>query len=249
VSDQQPDATTQDVETDVTPDTTTQDAVDVDQQATTPPWTADDFDPERAWKRIENQRADLERVRQENEALQTRAAQADRLREDPDALREFLGELGYQFTDDDEPDDNTEEDEGVSDDLDPNLRELLEWKQRKEAEEEHEKLVATVSAVNEQLDSLAEPDEIALDEEDRKYLLWAAATSSDGLTRDSVKAVYERHAERQKQLRKTLLGQVVDSKPASPVSPGGAEATEVPDLSDEATRHAWMIERVAQGRS
>jgi hypothetical protein len=227
VSDQQPDATTQDVETDVTPDTTTQDAVDVDQQATTPPWTADDFDPERAWKRIENQRADLERVRQENEALQTRAAQADRLREDPDALREFL----------------------VSDDLDPNLRELLEWKQRKEAEEEHEKLVATVSAVNEQLDSLAEPDEIALDEEDRKYLLWAAATSSDGLTRDSVKAVYERHAERQKQLRKTLLGQVVDSKPASPVSPGGAEATEVPDLSDEATRHAWMIERVAQGRS
>ncbi len=72
----------------------------------THPW-GDDFDPARAWSTIQQQREAENNLKNENRTLKEQAEFASRLREDPQALREFLEEQGYEFEldDDDEDDD------------------------------------------------------------------------------------------------------------------------------------------------
>jgi hypothetical protein len=78
---------------------TAQDAVEPNEPvAEAPaPW-GDDFNPDRAWRTITH-------LRDREKELEKQAKEFERLRNDPDAFREFVSELGYELPeDDDEPD-------------------------------------------------------------------------------------------------------------------------------------------------
>jgi hypothetical protein len=108
------------------PDETAQDAVEpIEPSSEEPPapW-GDDFNPDRAWRTITH-------LRDREKELEQQAKQFERLRNDPDAFREFLSEQGYELPEeDDEPDDVEPE---VQTFRDPRVDQLL-------AEREQERL-------------------------------------------------------------------------------------------------------------
>lgn len=80
---------------------TAQDAVEPNEPSSTEspaPW-GEDFDKDRAWRTITH-------LRDREKELEPQAKQFERLRNDPDAFREFLSEQGYELPEeDDEPED------------------------------------------------------------------------------------------------------------------------------------------------
>lgn len=196
------------------------------------PW-GDDFNPERAWKTISH-------LRGREKELEAQAKQFQKLREDPDALREFLAEQGLEFAEDDEDTDVDPENAWVDDeDPDPTaelrkqVQELSQWQQQQ--------LVNQAQAeFNEHIEQLASQEGVELDDFDRETIL--ARSIQTGFTRDTTEKAFKSLVERNKQREQKALDAWRQSKRAPHVSASGKSATQKIDLTDPNTRAEYIDE-------
>ena len=129
-----------------------------------PPW-GDDFDAARAWQTISH-------LRGREKELESDAKAWKRFREDEDARRETLTELGYSIADDDDEDldDEDFDDEPVTQvpkALQKELDELKTWRSQQEQKEARQ-------AFDDHLNSLAQGAEIELSPFERRAILAAS---------------------------------------------------------------------------
>lgn len=205
----------------------------VSSQESPPPW-GEDFDPQRAWSTIQHQR-------QREVELEQQVKEFSRLREDPDALNQFLSELGYELADTDEDEDPEFDPDDPFQKLEALEQKILEREQREHEAAEKAQLAQAVEMatkrMEEDLDAIG-----GLDELQREWIVEKALTlepTAEGVP--DIKAAYAKYTALVDAEKKRWAG----SKDTSHVSPVGTSANQVPDLSDETQRHAWMQERYA----
>lgn len=195
-----------------------------------PPW-GDDFNAERAWQTISH-------LRGREKELESEAKLAKALREDPDALKEFLAERGYEL-----PDDEDDEPDVEFDDEDPIAPLRSEMETIKEYIE-NQKAERTIDAFAKHLDSLSTEAELSLTDRE-KQIVFRDALDNGGLTKANTEKAFKAHIEwlrdRESQMRQ---GWQETKKTTAPAVKSGQSATQVPDLDNERARQAWMIEQV-----
>lgn len=199
---------------------------------TTPPPWGDEFDPARAWQTITH-------LRDREKELESEAKQAKALREDPNALREFLADLGYELPDeDDDPDIDVEDDDPVAP-----LRSEMESIKEYIAEQKAER---TVDAFAKHLNDLSTSAELELSDRD-KQIVFRDALDLGGLTKANTEKAFKAHTEWLQELDSRLRqGWQEKKKAPTPATNTGKSATQVPDLDDDRQRQAWMLEQMAQ---
>ena len=198
---------------------------------TTPPPWGDEFDPARAWQTITH-------LRDREKELESEAKQAKALREDPNALREFLADLGYELPDEDPEDDIDVDDEDPIAPLRSQVQSIQEYIAEQRAER-------TVDAFAKHLDQLTTDAELQLSDRD-KQIVFRDALDLGGLTKANTEKAFKAHTEWLSELDSRLRqGWQEKKKAPTPATNTGKSATQVPDLDNAAARQAWMIEQMA----
>ena len=195
------------------------------------PW-GDNFDPDRAWRTITH-------LRDRERELESSAKAYQRLQEDETALREFLAEKGYELPDEDEDlDIDVEDDDPVAP-----LRSEMESIKEYIAEQKAER---TVDAFAKHLNELSTSAELELSDRD-KQIVFRDALDLGGLTKANTEKAFKAHTEWLQELDSRLRqGWQEKKKAPTPATNTGKSATQVPDLDNDAARHAWLIEQVAK---
>lgn len=205
-----------------------------------PPW-GDDFDPQRAWNTIQTQRARETQLEQQIKAL----------REDPQALNEFLSELGYELPDDEDDTDEDEfldEDPDDDDEDDPLAARLKALEQKLAEQEQKEAAKAEEAVLNQMLEGVEKQFasiDGEMDEEQKVELLNHARLfplTEDGLP--DIRAAHDALEARVETKVKSRLKGWAGTKDGSVVNAVGAPGTQVPDLDDPAQRRAYMKQRL-----
>jgi hypothetical protein len=198
-----------------------------------PPW-GDEFDPARAWQTITH-------LRDRERELESEAKFAKAIREDPNALKEFLAEQGYELPDDEDDDDPDLYEDTEDDPIAPLRSDVQSIKEFIEAQ----KAERAVDGFAKHLDSLSTEAELALTDRE-KQIVFRDALDLGGLTKANTEKAFKAHVEwlrdRESQLRQ---GWQEKKKTTAPAVKSGQSATQVPDLDDDRARQAWMIEQMA----
>lgn len=184
-------------------------------------WTGE-FDPHRA-------KATIDRLRE----FETEAQQFRRLREDPEAQREFLAEIGYTVEDDepDEPDVELDEFE------DPNAAELRQIKSQVEEINEERELQQIAAHVAE----LTQDSGLDLD---TQKLLFELA-SSPGRSVARTEKIVKQHISAVESAKEKAIEAYLESKRSPTPTPAGAAGEQAPDLRDDTTRRQHLATIVA----
>lgn len=231
------DQAAQEPTTDPIPETPEGSAPDPQQDGGTPPPWGDDFDAQRAWNTITH-------LRGREHELEQAARELEQFLTSPEAMISALEALGYEF--ETEPDEDPEPVE-FDDPRDAKLHELEQWKasiEQERARQREAEQAATEQAYLDKIEAdcnaqLAAID--GLDDDDRDWIFTRALTTHhtpEGLP--DIEAAHKEFVERENARQRRWA----ESKTA-PHTPGsGTSATQVPDLDDEAQRHAYMRERL-----
>jgi hypothetical protein len=221
-------------ETAETTGATEAEARDETSTSTPPPW-GEDFNPERAWNTIQAQRARELELESDSKALK-------RLREDREAQREFLAEIGYELPDDDDDVDDTDDDDPITP-VRSEVEALKAWKQQQELEQ-------GLALFKADVDDLAREAGVDLSERDYKRV-WRdaeeqASSSKKQFDRSLVASVFKELLEEREQLKRQAIEEYTNSKKAPHVPGTSKSATQVPDLDDPKERTRFMKERLRQ---
>lgn len=201
------------------------------------PW-GEDFNPERAWNTISH-------LRGVEKELEPKAKQYERLvnGEDPDAVQEILEKYGYEISNDDDEEEETDElaewEDPTAAELAALKKEQAELKAWKDAQEGMQQVAAFESTV----DALAEKDHVELEDFHKLYI---AQQVSGNPTPKAIEKAYTDLKSRLEEGQKKTIGNHIKSKSA-PSGPGGGEsASEVPDLNSRAEIVAHMQSKMQQ---
>ena len=199
---------------------------------TPPPPGGAEFDPARAWQTITH-------LRDREKELESEAKQAKALREDPNALREFLADLGYELPDDE--DDDLETDFEEDDPIAP-LRSEVQSIQEYIAEQRAER---TVDAFAKHLSQLSADAELELSDRDKQIVFRDALDMKGGLNKANTEAAFKAHTDYLRSYESRVREGWQQSKKApAAATNSGKSATQVPDLDDPRQRQAWMLEQM-----
>lgn len=185
-------------------------------------------------KRYSDLRPEYDRANQE--LAQYRSLYTDLQSDDQDTRLQAAQALGLEFVTDDqdqqEPLDPLEE-------LRAELAQLKNGLSERDQQTAQDRQLAEMEQnVNTQLDAIP-----GLDETDRDWVLYRALNmpvTSDGLP--DITGAHEALVARDEAARSRWA----DTKSAPSVPAVGQQATHAPDLADEATRQAWMLERASR---
>lgn len=208
----------------------------VEETSTTspPPW-GEDFQPERAWQTITH-------LRGREKELESDAKAFKRLREDEDARREFLAELGYEVADDEEDSEEEVTDSYEEEETPSEYQKRLE---ALEAREQERQANAAVQQFKDHVTDLAAKAEVELDDDDVEFLFTKSV--NQGFTEKATEAAFEKYVERNKAREAQILERYRGAKKAPAVVPDGKSASQVPNLDNARDRQAWMLERLNSG--
>lgn len=191
-------------------------------------------EPTENWKeRYANLQPEYTRATQE--AAQLRQ-QLDALRSDPEAQQQFLAELGYELDlGDDEPE--------PDDDPVAELRKEFEGvKQTLTQAEQERQIKALDDHFAKSFQEFGKERGSDLTEDEQAALVGLALTMEPENGMPPAKKAWEAL----ERIRTAQLEAWAKTKnPAHRVSPTGAEGIDTPDLDDDATRRAWMAQRLA----
>lgn len=200
-----------------------------------PPW-GDDFDAARAWQTISH-------LRKRESELESDAKAWKRFREDEDARRETLSELGYEFESDDEDDDFEEEavqPVQVPKALQKELDDLKQWRSREEQRQAKQQF-------DEHVGQLASQSEVTLTQFEKRAIL--AASIENGFKPQSTEAAFKELLEHKRAEEQRIIEQYGQSKKAPRFSSSGKSATNVKPIGEMSARErqAYMLERFNTG--
>lgn len=201
----------------------TTEPVEAAAEATTPPPWGDDFNPERAWNTIQKQR-DREKE------LEAEAKELHRLRNDPEAQKEFLESLGFEVPEDDDEPEETVEDDPIN----PRLSALEQKIQEREAAE-------AAKAFEDHLDELAKGKELELTPRQRKQILRDSIDA--GFSPEATEKAFNELVDELTDYERRAIERYTGSKKTPTVPPSSKSATQTPDLDDPKARQAWLKER------
>lgn len=178
------------------------------------------------------------------EAAELRA-QLDRLKSDPDAQREFLTELGYEFAEDDTDTEPALEDEGELDEITALQQRLEQLEKARAAEQEAAHIKRIDNFIDTTLSEIGEQRGTPLTDAEKEFVISTALSSLPAGENNmpQIKAAYEKL----EQLLDSQKKQWIESKKA-PAAPTGVAASEVPDLDNEQERQKYMLARLAAKR-
>ena len=196
-----------------------------DADSTPVPW-GDDFNPEKAWRTITH-------LRGREKELETEAKAWKRFREDEEYRRQQLGELGYEFDEEDlEDEDDFEDPEpaAIPKQLQKELDDLKSWRSQQEQREARQ-------AFDSHLDRLAAQSEVELSAFEKRSVL--AASIENGFTPDATEQAFKDLVEWRSGFEKQVIDRYGKSKqaPNTPPQPGKAGEQSV-DLTDRKARRA-----------
>lgn len=207
----------------------TQSATGTDVSSEEAPWGEEAHDPARAWNTIL-------RLRDENKEYKSDAQLLKMLREDEAARQEFLSrEFGYEFEDDDDPD--LSEDTEQETRSDPRVEAHDAWITKQRAMQAQKDFDADLDKAVEELDV-----GVALTARERREI--QRESVANGFNPESTRKALKELVEDRKELSRQILEGYRGSKEAPHVSAVGKGATQVPDLDDQQSRHAWLKEQV-----
>lgn len=199
------------------------------------PW-GDDFDAERAWKTISH-------LRRREAELESDAKAWKRFREDEDARRETLTELGYEFDEADEDDDDFVVDETptqIPKALQKELDELKSWRSQQEQRQARQQF-------DDHISELASQSEVSLSQFEKQAVL--AASIQSGFNPKSTEAAFKELLEYKRAEEQRIIEQYGQSKKAPRFSSSGKSATNVKPIGEMTAkeRQAYMLERFQTG--
>lgn len=197
------------------------------------PW-GDDFDPERAWKTIQNLRQ-----------FEKTAKEFERIQSDETARTEWLRGQGYEVETadaDDSEEELFEEDDPVAP-VRKDLDELKTWQR----EREQERINGLIKA---DLDSYNEDSGWDLDDDDRADIVARATRlNPKGFGPDDLKKAHEAFIARLNRAGENGVEKAKKPKPSpSHVPSGGKAATGTKNVAEMNTREreAWMVQRAQE---
>lgn len=202
-----------------------------------PPW-GDDFDAARAWQTISH-------LRKREQELESDAKAWKRFREDEDARRETLAELGYEFeeADDEDGPDEFEVDTApvqIPKALQKELDELKAWRSQQEQRE-------AKKAFDDHISELAAQSEVSLTQFEKQAVL--AASVQAGFNPKSTEAAFKELLDYKRAEEQRIIEQYGASKKAPRFSSSGKSATNVKPIHEMTAkeRQEYMLERFQTG--
>lgn len=173
------------------------------------PWSAEEYDRERAYNTLQHVRAELKEA-------ESKAREFERLQKDESAFRDFVSQRGYEIPDDepDEPEFDLAEDPTA--DLRKTVDELRQWREQREANEAVDRFQSDVT-------QRAEKAGIELDDADRELLFVKSLNA--GFTQDAIDKAFTDLAARNEAREKAAIERYLNSKRA-PTPPQAGKAGE-----------------------
>jgi uncharacterized protein YecE (DUF72 family) len=193
----------------------------VEHAAESPPW-GDNFNPERAWSTIQDQRRERDQL--EAEVKQFRA-----LREDPDAQRAFLEELGYEIPDDEPEQPDWAQEDDYADPTEARIAQVEDRLSQIQQQEEMQQIAAHVAELTQ---------DSGLDLDTQKYLFEIA--TQPGYNPQRTEKIVKQHIAAVKAAEERAIEQYRESKRTQTPPPPGTAGEPAPDLKDDKARREYL---------
>jgi hypothetical protein len=200
-----------------------------------PPW-GEDFDAARAWQTISH-------LRKRESELESDAKAWKRFREDEDARRETLTELGYEFEEDgedDEFDDEPVEPTVIPKALQKELDDLKAWRGQQEQREAKQ-------AFDEHIGRLASESEVELTQFEKQAVL--ASSVQAGFNPKATEKAFKDFLDYRRSQEQQIIERYGESKKAPRFSSSGKSATNVKPVHEMTTkeRHEYLAAQYQSG--